>query len=209
MMKRIVSVFAALAMALSLSACGGSDKPTVTLADKDQNIRLAVGETYTLTATTTDQATLSWTTNDNTIAVVESDGTVTAVGDGVTTVTAESETGFAHCAVIVGSGVGNQVDEDGVPVVIPNANSKITAIVVGAAVGGKEDVTLELSKKTYQMRAETTPSDTGDTIVWSSADKSIAEVDQSGLVTLKAKGKTTVTATAPNGIKGECIVRVK
>lgn len=47
------------------------------------------------------------------------------------------------------------------------------------------------------------------TVVWESADESIAEVDESGVVTAKEKGSTTVTAVYNEGIKDSIEVVVE
>lgn len=46
-------------------------------------------------------------------------------------------------------------------------------------------------------------------ITWSSADETIATVDQTGRVTGKKRGTTTITATANNGVKAECALTVE
>lgn len=49
---------------------------------------------------------------------------------------------------------------------------------------------------TVKLSAKTTPSPTTSNIVWKSSDKSVATVDQNGLVTAKGAGVATITATA-------------
>ena len=63
--------------------------------------------------------------------------------------------------------------------------------------------------KTVQLYASVTPPDATDqTVTWSSSDKSIASVSNSGLVTGVAKGKATISASA-GGFTQTCEVTVK
>ena len=45
-------------------------------------------------------------------------------------------------------------------------------------------------------------------LTWTSSDDSKASVDSNGKVTAKARGTVTITATAPNGVKGEATIEV-
>ena len=84
----------------------------------DENLALNVGDTGTLAATITpDNAsdqTLTWTSSDTTVATVDENGTITAVGAGTATITATATNGTestdddksATCAVTVSDGIG-------------------------------------------------------------------------------------------------------
>ena len=88
------------------SAHSLSETTTVTL-DKTNAILYSRGETFALHATVTSDAnvkkTLQWTTSDNTIAIVDNNGVVTAVGGGKATITVtHMESGkTAKCIVTV------------------------------------------------------------------------------------------------------------
>ena len=65
--------------------------------------------------------------------------------------------------------------------------------------------------ETATLTASVTPDNATDkSITWSSANESIATVDQNGKVTAKAAGTVKITATAKDGsgVKGECEVTV-
>ncbi|MBQ6029792.1 MAG: Ig-like domain-containing protein [Treponema sp.] len=50
--------------------------------------------------------------------------------------------------------------------------------------------------KTVQLKANKNPSDSPATVTWASSDENVATVDQNGLVTAKAAGVATITATS-------------
>ena len=63
--------------------------------------------------------------------------------------------------------------------------------------------------ETLQLTATVTPDTASQKVSWKSSDKSVATVDQDGLVTAKKKGKATITVTTYNGIVQTCVVTVK
>ena len=64
-----------------------------------------------------------------------------------------------------------------------------------------------LTGKTVTLTATVTPSDTTDTVVWTSSDESVATVSAEGVVTGVKAGTAVITATAGN-VKAECTVTV-
>lgn len=63
--------------------------------------------------------------------------------------------------------------------------------------------------KTTQLTCVLSPQNPSDpTVTWSSTDSSVATVDETGLVTAKAKGTAVISAVSSNGIKAECTVTV-
>jgi len=203
MKKRIVSMAALAVATMLLCSCGGENVITV----KEKNIRMKIDESYTIKAEQKKEETLSWTSADESVVVVSPEGTVSAVGNGITTVTARGEKAFVHIGVIVG-GNNDYTDKNGNVVRVFDGVSDITEIVVGVRGGGKEDVSVKVGE-TFQLRAYTTPSDSKDEIVWQSDDKSVARVDDKGVLQAVGKGNTTITAYAPNGVNGKMIVRCK
>lgn len=152
--------------------------------------------TYTLDpAETTDDRTVTFTSSDESVATVASDGTVTAIKAGTTTVTLTGANGItAEVAVTV--------TEIPIDAVFLNKTS--------ALVEKGEDVELEA---TVQPEGTT---DDDKTITWSSSDETVAtvssETTQSGeTVTVTATdkgGKATITAKAWNGTEAVCEIIV-
>ena len=68
-------------------------------------LALVAGGTEKLTATVTpnnaSNKTVTWTSDDESVATIHPDGTVTAVGEGVATITASAGTFTATCRVTV------------------------------------------------------------------------------------------------------------
>ncbi|MDE7180030.1 MAG: Ig-like domain-containing protein, partial [Muribaculaceae bacterium] len=160
---------------------------TVTLNVEDLTLLIGASEKLTATVTpdnTTDK-TVVWTSDKPEIATVSEDGTVTGIAVGTATITATCGEVSANCTVTVNS-----------PVIEP------TAIILSAEnlwilKGRKESVT-----------AQVLPADTTDPeIIWSTADPSIASIDQSGIVTAISAGVTNIYATCGE-ITATCTVTV-
>lgn len=83
--------------------------PTINL--NKTSLSLAIGDTAKLSATTTGTGTLLWTSSNNGVATVSSDGTVNAIATGTAIVTASFGGKMATCTVIVTDG-GSVIDPD-------------------------------------------------------------------------------------------------
>ena len=129
---------------------------------------------------------VTWSSDDPAVASVASNGRVTGVAPGVTTVRATLPNGSqAACAVTVE----------------PVAVSSVKIRPDGAT------VTIH---QTQQLTASVSPKNATDqSVVWSSADESIALVDQNGFVTAVGVGRTKITATASSGKNRSVTVTVK
>ena len=151
------------------------------------SINLQAGESVNLAATISPEnatnKTVSWSSADSSIATV-SKGKVTAVAVGSTTITARNGKVSATCRVTVNPTNATSIQ----------LNQSSVSLCIG------ETITL-----TATISPETT---TDKTIKWSSSDKSIASVDNTGKITAIAIGSTTITAQVGN-IKASCAVAVK
>ena len=137
-------------------------------------VSLKAGETVTLTATVkpddaTDK-TVTWGSSDESVAKVEN-GIVTAIGKGLSTITAKAGDTSATCMVTVS-------------VPVENVTLNKTELVLQK---GQEEVLVAL----------VSPDDATDkTINWSSSNVSVVRVDQNGAVAAEGAGTAVITASA-------------
>ncbi len=203
MKKKLISLMLLIFTAIMLCSCSEENKLSV----KEDIIRIKIDESYTIKVNQTKKENLTWSSLDPSIATVSPEGTVTAIGNGITTITAKTDKQHVHVGVVVGGNEG-YVDNDGTFVQVFDGVSDITEITVGVKGGGKDDVTVKVGDK-FQLRAYTTPSDSQDHITWKSDNSSIARVKEDGTLEVINKGMVTITAYAPNGVNGKLIVRCK
>lgn len=135
-------------------------------------------------ADTTDSVAATWTSSNTSVATVSKTGLVTALKDGSTTIKAT---------------VGNVSSTYDIAV----KEVKLTGIKM-------EEKALIHKGDTKAFTVEYTPADTTDdkTVAWSSSDSTVASVDNNGIVTAVKPGSAVITATAANGTKAECTVKV-
>lgn len=101
-------------------------------------------------------------------------------------------------------------------VVVTTTNRKITKkIMVTVSEVPVESVSLDKSQasihvgETVSLVKTITPSNaTNKDVTWTSSDISVATVSDSGVVTAKKAGKTTITVTTNNNMTAKCIVTV-
>ena len=203
MKKKLISLVLLLVAVIMLCSCSEENKLSV----KEDIVRMKIDEKYTIKVSQTNEKQLTWYSLDPAVATVSPEGTVTAVGNGITTVTARTDKEHVQIGIIVGGNDG-YVDNDGTYVQVFDGVSDITEITVGVKGGGKDDVTVKVGDK-LQLRAYITPSDSQDPIVWKSDNNNIARVKDDGSLEIISKGIATITAYAPNGVNGKLIVRCK
>ena len=165
---------------------------TITL-DKTE-ISLEATETSTLVATvlpelTTDKS-VEWSSSDESVAVVDENGVVTAISVGEATITATTADGSnlsTSCKVTV----------------VPTLAESIAL--------DKTEISLEATE-TATLVATILPELTTDkSVKWSSSDETVAVVDENGVVTAIAVGEATITATTADGsnLSASCKIIVK
>lgn len=136
------------------------------------------------------KAALVWSSDDTSVATVDQNGNVEAVGGGTTKI--KAVTGDMEATCVVRVNVATVSTSEGTVVVTMNHT----------------DVTMRTIGEYVQLKVET-PSESVDTsnLVWKSSDDSIATVDQTGLVKAIGNGNATITTTVA-GSTVSCIVRV-
>ena len=157
---------------------------------------LYVGNITKLTAkvepTNATNPAVTWSSNNESVATVGTDGTVTAVSAGTATITVTTADGnkTAECKVTV--------------------NAPQTKPVTGVTLN-KSAITLEVNGS-EKLTATVEPSDaTNQNVTWESNATNVATVGQDGTVTAVSAGTATITATAQDGsgISGSCVVTVQ
>ncbi len=209
---RIKTTALPLIAALLLGGCGGG------VNIKDDTLRLSLGQEHTLRVSAPKGGELSYVSMDPNIASVDGEGVVKALGNGITVINVSGESGYDNVAVVVGNGVARYVDESGnivssltasgeADAALISGESDVTAVSLSIVGGGSEDVTISAGR-TYELKIAKTPAESADKITLKTADGSVARVEGSSLIGV-GRGKTTLTASAPNGVSAEMIVRVK
>jgi len=158
----------------------------VTGISLDQHTKtLPQGTFFQLTATVApsdaSDKSVTWSTSDPSVAVVYSDGTVTAVGPGTATITATTNDGaFTDtCLVTVTRPVSG---------VVLDQLTKTLTIPVGVAYGDA-----------FTLTATVQPADATDkNVSWSTSNSVVATV-ANGVVTARGVGTATITVTTEDG----------
>ena len=146
---------------------------------------LTVGDTVTLTATVspedaTDKS-VTWTSDNESVATIDSNGKITAVAEGTAIIVVATHDGgkIATCKVIVNEAVIHVTD--------------VTL--------DKTSITLDPCS-TEQLTATVLPEEATDkSVTWTSLNTNIATVDSNGKITAVAKGTTTITVKTNDGDK--------
>ena len=144
---------------------------------------LAQGDTYNLSASTVPSgAHLTYTSNDTTIATVNSGGTITAVGTGSTYVTIHADEVYDRTNYYYYP----SADSDQYNVVVNNTQNIIITNLTPS--------TFTEYGECFNLSASTTPS--GATLTYSSSDPSVIDVDENGILVSLDSGSATITITA-------------
>ncbi len=152
---------------------------------------LEVTETITLIATilpenATDKS-VEWSSSDETVAVVDENGVVTAISIGeavITATTADGSNLSASCKVTVAPTLAVSIELD----------------QTEASVEEKSDL---------QLIATILPEHTTNKeVAWSSSDKWVASVDNYGLVTMYSAGEVIITAATTDGTNLSATCRI-
>ena len=154
------------------------------------NVKSTAKLVPTITPEDADNKTVTFKSNNNAIATVSSDGTVTGIAPGTTLIQAISETAsgtfIAFCTVTVPKPV--------IAVTSVKLDKSALEIVEG---------------KTVPLKAVIKPVNaTYKTLTWSTSDESVATVSQDGYVTAQGVGEAVISATSVNDVSVVCAVTV-
>lgn len=160
--------------------------PAKDFSIEDESVTMMLSEKHTLTYTVSPTDTSErpiFKSSDDSVAAVDNDGVITAVGGGQATITATAGNFSDSCKVTVYTPASG-IEADTKELQIVNGQSKVfTAKVVPDFAYNKN-------------------------IIYSSSDESIATVDQNGKVTAVSTGTCTITAKSEDsGFKVSCNVK--
>lgn len=152
-------------------------------------VELKKDETYKLNAALTPEGStgeISWTSDNEKVASVDQAGNVKANASGTAKITASANGFSAYCDV------------------------KVTNPLTGISISGEGDRHTLKKGQTLQLTAVPEPADADGelNVTWTSGNTDVAAVSESGLVTAKADGSTTIKAEA-NGLTAEYAIEVK
>ena len=156
---------------------GTSGVTNITL--NETSLELIVGQSATLNATVESygsaDTTVTWSSSNDNIATVDSDGSVLAIAAGEVVIEASCGNVKAFC------------------------NVKIIPILVEDIILSDTDLSLSEGRK-VTLTAMVIPEDaTNKNIIWSSSDINVATVSSSGTITAVGAGEAIITATAADG----------
>lgn len=188
-MKKVFAAVAAMAAAFVLAVSCEQQQKTdgvVSIEVEPSEITLYEGMSYQLEAYVTPEGeTVVWSSDNESVATVGQDGTVTAVSAGTASVTAAAGDKSAVCAVTVEEGYVDMT------ITVEPGNA---VIEVG---------------ETLALTATVTPeNDLNLPVIWSSSDDGIAAVDDKGTVTGISAGEAVITATV-GSVSDICNVTVE
>lgn len=162
-------------------------------ADKETD-RLEIGDTVNMMvkyipSDTTDARDVIWSSSNESVASVDKNGVVTAVGGGkavITALLAANENMKAECEVrVITHTTGITIEPGNIELIKGETSDPLTVVFE--------------------------PEDTDDSreVIWTSDDTSVATVDLKGCITGVSEGTAVITATtAEGGLKASCTVTV-
>jgi hypothetical protein len=179
---------------LLLASCGKPDEPdpgeeggngVLGVSLSKSTLSLAAGAAETLTATVNPTAAknrnVTWTTDNPSVATVDTGGKVTATKKGKATITVKTS--------------------DGGYTAVCNVDVTTVAIAVSGIALNETSLAIDLESQ-ITLKASVSPANAANkAVAWKSSNTAIAKVDANGTVTAVAIGKATITCTTEDGAK--------
>ena len=178
----------AYAQVIPRQPAGTREKLPITLTLNKTSLSLEVGKSEQISVSSglASGEKATWSSSSTAVATVDATGKITAKAAGTATITATAGSKKGTCSVTVKAAAG------GTTATKLTLSSSQLEFSVGQQ-GKKLTVTSGLSA--------------GETATWKSSNTAIVTVDASGNITVKGKGKATITATAGSK-QGICDVTV-
>ncbi|MBR3431804.1 MAG: leucine-rich repeat protein [Clostridia bacterium] len=184
----------------------GKDVTAIELSPNKASMKpgksLKINAKVTMGTQTYENQMVAYSSSDESIATVDTNGTVTAKAAGDVTIKATADSGVSASSQIsvTSDPIPGDVNEDGIV-----DGKDVTAIKLAP------DKTTLKSGKTLKLNAYvTTGTQTCENqlVIYSSSDDSIATVDMFGTVTGKSAGIVTIKATADSGVSASSQITV-
>lgn len=162
-----------------------TEKPTefTVLAPEEE---LTVGESFHLSSTVCPSASkdlVSWESDNENVATVDDNGTITALGQGKCNITATASSGL-------------------------KSSVEVKCVIPADSLSLDKEIRNVYQGKEFNLKASLTPENSEQRISWRSSDPSVAYVNSKGKVTGKSFGSATIIAETAGGIRAECLVNV-
>ena len=192
-MKKIFAIFGIAFAIACFTSCKDEVEPfyeTTGVSIDQTTLSIFPGDLVTIKAEVAPANATSnyktWTSSDTKVASVDGWGRVYGVGPGNCDITVKTASGgyTATCKVTVKPIAETEISVEPTELTVYYDETDIVTATVGPA------------NASYK------------TVTWSSADESIATVDETGKIKGVGLGTTTVTATSVNGLKASCKVTV-
>ena len=169
-----------------------------TIRLSEQEITLDVNESKVLRATVNSanekNKKVTWSSNNNKVATVTTDGKVTAIAKGVATITAETADGVTATRKVT----VNKADDPENP-----SKNEPTGISLN-----KETLTLKANESEALTATVSPATAENKAVTWSTNNAGVAAVTNSGRVTAISAGVATISARTANGLSATCKVTV-
>ncbi len=168
--------------------------PIETIVATPTTLSLTIGDQATINTTVTPENTTSpniiWISDDNAIATV-TDGVVTAVGEGTTTIRVTSQDDAT---------ISDTITVNSAIATIPATAITITAPTTNLIEGEEVQLSINFTPENTTNRE----------ITWLSSDETVAKVNDTGLVQTLKSGNATITAllTTDAGIRNQVILNI-
>lgn len=161
---------------------------SITIDEKYDVYTLVKGENYTLHfSTLPDNATnsgVNWVSSNEEVAMVDSNGKVTAIAVGTSVITAKPAVGYA----------------DGVSATITISVVEELALTQSIEITNLPKELELMQTQTLQLKTKTIPENPSFYLLsWKSSDEKVATVDETGRVLAVGVGKATITGTTTDG----------
>lgn len=157
----------------------------MTLNKSTLNLKIGGSEQLIATITPADATNknIIWSSSDTNVATVDENGNITAIGDGLTTITAKA----------VG---GTDIKADCLVSVSASSTVPVTEITLN-----KTEMILNVDSTELLIATISPANATNKNVSWSSSDPTIAKVSETGLVTAITTGTSIIIVSTEDGGK--------